>query len=66
MSVFRNDHSSILKRENFAQSHPIDQIIDFGLFLPLFGLSLILVGLIERLVLRQIPGLSAWLSLRPA
>jgi uncharacterized iron-regulated membrane protein len=41
-------------------------LIGFGLFLPLFGLSLIVVGLIERLVLRQIPGVRAWLSLRPA
>ncbi|MEY4255729.1 MAG: hypothetical protein RLZZ141_956 [Pseudomonadota bacterium] len=41
-------------------------LIFFGLFLPLFGLSLIVVGLIERLVLRQIPGVRAWLSLRPA
>jgi uncharacterized iron-regulated membrane protein len=39
-------------------------LIFFGLFLPLFGLSLILVGSIERLVLRQLPGMRAWLGLR--
>lgn len=39
-------------------------LIGFGLFLPLFGLPLIVVGLIERLVLRQIPRVRAWLGLR--
>lgn len=35
----------------------------FGIYLPLFGASLLLVLVIERLILRRIPGLREWLGL---
>jgi uncharacterized iron-regulated membrane protein len=39
-------------------------ILSFGLYLPLFAASLILVLLVERFILRRIPGASHWLGLR--
>ncbi len=41
-------------------------IAGLTLLLPLFGLSLILVWLAERLILRRIPGARDWLGLQPA
>lgn len=41
-------------------------VIMLGVLLPLFGLSLILVWLVERLVLRRIPMAGEWLGLRAA
>ena len=38
-------------------------LLGFALFLPLLALSLLLVWLLERCVLRRLPGLSAWLGL---
>jgi len=39
-------------------------VVAFAVYLPLFGASLILVLLIEKLILRRIPGVSHWLGLR--
>ncbi|HXY33724.1 MAG TPA: PepSY domain-containing protein [Planctomycetaceae bacterium] len=44
-------------------------VVMFGVYLPLFGTSLIAVSLVERLVLRRIPRVRDWLGLsapRPA
>ncbi|MBX3441569.1 MAG: PepSY domain-containing protein [Planctomyces sp.] len=41
-------------------------IVLFGIYLPLFGASLIVVLLVERLVLCRIPGVRRWLGLSPA
>jgi uncharacterized iron-regulated membrane protein len=41
-------------------------LVAFGIYLPLLGLSLIVVLMIERLVLRRLPGTRRWLGLRPA
>jgi uncharacterized iron-regulated membrane protein len=38
-------------------------LVVLGLFLPLLGASMILVLLVERLVLRRLPGLRRWLGL---
>ena len=35
----------------------------FGLFLPLFAVSLIVVLLVERFILRRVPGARNWLGL---
>jgi uncharacterized iron-regulated membrane protein len=40
-------------------------LIGLGLFLPLLGVTLVAVLLIERLVLRRLPGARHWLGLRP-
>jgi uncharacterized iron-regulated membrane protein len=37
----------------------------FGVLLPLFGISLIVVLVLERLVIRRSHGISAWLGLTP-
>jgi uncharacterized iron-regulated membrane protein len=41
-------------------------LVGLGLFLPLLGVTLVAVLLIERLVLRHLPGARHWLGLRPA
>ncbi len=41
----------------------ITLIVLFGVYLPLFGTSLIAMLLIERLILRRIPGVRHWLGL---
>lgn len=41
-------------------------VVMFGIYLPLFGTSLILVLLAERLVLRRIPSVRDWLGLQAA
>lgn len=41
-------------------------IIAFALFQPVFGISLILIGALEGLVLRHIPPVRRWLGLAPA
>jgi uncharacterized iron-regulated membrane protein len=41
-------------------------ILGFGLFLPVLGISLVVVALTEALVLRHIPGLRTWLGLSEA
>jgi uncharacterized iron-regulated membrane protein len=41
-------------------------VIMLGVSLPLFGLSLVIVWLVERLLLRRIPIASEWLGLRAA
>ncbi len=38
-------------------------LVAFGVYLPLFGLSLIAVALLERLVLRRLPRVRDWLGL---
>ncbi|MDB5446706.1 MAG: PepSY-associated helix domain protein [Phenylobacterium sp.] len=38
-------------------------VAGLGVLLPLFGVSLIVVALTERLLLRRMPGLNAWLGL---
>jgi len=40
-------------------------IIALGIFLPVLGISLIVTGLIERLILRRIPAVRDWLGLKP-
>ncbi|MGV3608145.1 MAG: PepSY-associated TM helix domain-containing protein [Planctomycetaceae bacterium] len=40
-------------------------VLALGIYLPLFGTSLILVVLLERFVLRRIPSLRNWLGLSP-
>jgi uncharacterized iron-regulated membrane protein len=40
-------------------------LVGLGLFLPLLGVTLVAVLLIERLVLRRLPGARHWLGLRP-
>lgn len=42
----------------------ITLIVLFGVYLPLFGTSLIAVFLVERLILRRIPGVRHWLGLQ--
>ena len=42
----------------------ITLIVLFGVYLPLFGTSLIAVFLVERLILRRIPGVHHWLGLQ--
>jgi uncharacterized iron-regulated membrane protein len=39
-------------------------VAGLGVLLPLFGIALIVVALTERLVLRRVPVLNAWLGLR--
>lgn len=41
-------------------------VVLLGVLLPLFGLSLLAVLLVERVVLRRTPGPRRWLGLRPA
>jgi uncharacterized iron-regulated membrane protein len=41
-------------------------IIAFALFQPVFGVSLILIGALEGLILRHIPPVRRWLGLAPA
>jgi uncharacterized iron-regulated membrane protein len=41
-------------------------VVLLGIYLPLFGASLVLVLLIERLILCRIPPVRDWLGLRPA
>ena len=41
-------------------------IVALGVYLPMFGLTLIATLVAERLVLRRIPPVRRWLSLRPA
>ena len=41
-------------------------IIAFGLFLPVLGVSMVALALLERLVLRWVPGVRTWLGLRDA
>jgi uncharacterized iron-regulated membrane protein len=40
-------------------------IVVFGVLLPVLGISMIAIALIERLALRHIPGVRHWLGLRP-
>ncbi len=40
--------------------------VAFGVYLPFFGASLVLVLIVERLVLRRIPRIRDWLGLQPA
>ncbi len=40
-------------------------LVGFGLYFPMLGGSMILVGLMERLLLRRIPATQHWLGLRP-
>lgn len=40
-------------------------IVVFGVLLPVLGLSIIAIALIERLVLRHVPGVRHWLGLGP-
>ena len=40
-------------------------MLALGVLLPLLGASLVAVFLAERLVLRRIPAVAAWLGLRP-
>jgi uncharacterized iron-regulated membrane protein len=40
-------------------------VILLGGYLPLFGASLVMVLLVERLFLRHIPGVREWLGLAP-
>lgn len=40
-------------------------ILVFGILLPVLGLSIIAIALIERLVLRHVPGVRHWLGLSP-
>jgi uncharacterized iron-regulated membrane protein len=40
-------------------------VVVIALLLPLFGVSLVAVLSIERLVLRRLPGTRHWLGLRP-
>ena len=35
-------------------------LVALGLFLPLFGISLLVVLLLDQLVLRRVPALSRW------
>ena len=37
-------------------------LVALGIFLPLFGLSLLVVLLLDQLVLRRVPALSRWFS----
>ena len=41
-------------------------IIAFALFQPVFGISLLAIGALERLVLRHLPPARRWLGLQPA
>lgn len=41
-------------------------VVALGLYLPMFGATLILVLLAEKLVLRRLPGTRKWLGLAPA
>jgi uncharacterized iron-regulated membrane protein len=41
-------------------------VLILGVLLPLLGVTLILVFLVERLILRHIPGVARWLGLRAA
>ncbi|MCA1936915.1 MAG: PepSY domain-containing protein [Asticcacaulis sp.] len=41
-------------------------IVALGIFLPVLGISLIVVGALEFLVLRHLPGVRTWLGLRAA
>jgi uncharacterized iron-regulated membrane protein len=41
-------------------------IVAFALFLPVFGISLILIGAVEGLILRRIPSVRRWLGLQSA
>jgi uncharacterized iron-regulated membrane protein len=38
-------------------------IVVLAIFLPVLGISLIVVGLVERLVLRRVPAIRDWLGL---
>ena len=40
-------------------------IIVLGIYMPMFGLTLILVRVLEVAVLRRIDGISRWLGLAP-
>jgi len=39
-------------------------IVFMGVYLPMLGISIILLWLIERLLLRRLPGVGSWLGLR--
>ena len=54
-----------LKRPRFGIGL-VAAIVALGLYLPMFGLTLIATLAAERLVLRRIPSTRRWLSLRPA
>jgi uncharacterized iron-regulated membrane protein len=41
-------------------------IVLMGIYLPILGISLILVWLAERFLLRRLPGVRSWLGLLPA
>jgi uncharacterized iron-regulated membrane protein len=41
-------------------------IVLMGIYLPMLGISIILVWLIERFLLRRLPGVGSWLGLREA
>jgi len=41
-------------------------IVAFGVLLPVLGISMIVIALIEHLALRHIPGVRHWLGLRQA
>jgi hypothetical protein len=43
---------------------PINGSSGIGLYLPLFGASLIAVKVLEMVVLRRIPGVCDWLGLK--
>ena len=40
-------------------------VVALGVFLPLFGASLILIALLDQLVLRRVPAIARWLDLKP-
>lgn len=44
----------------------ITLVVLIGVYLPLFGASLVVVLLVERLVLRRLPGVRRWLGLQPS
>ena len=41
-------------------------LLTLGLLLPLFGLSLLVVLVLDQLVLRRVPALSRWFDVAPA
>ena len=41
-------------------------LVALGVFLPLFGISLLVVLLLDQLVLRRVPALSRWFDVTPA
>jgi uncharacterized iron-regulated membrane protein len=48
-----------------ATPHQAVALVALGLVLPLFGVSLLVVLLLDQLVLRRIPALSHWFGTTP-